>query len=97
MPFCEDCAKYWAPSAMREDGTCPTCGRHLDAPRTASTVSSANAPSKVPPRITAENLDLKRLAAGDLDDAEASAPWHFKLLVVLLVLYLGWRIVDLFL
>ncbi len=29
-------------------------------------------------------------------DEDASAPWHFKLLVVLLVLYLGWRVVDLF-
>ena len=34
-------------------------------------------------------------ADGDADDAKA--PWHFKLLMVLLVLYLGWRIVDLFL
>ena len=31
MPFCEDCAKYWAPSAMQADGTCPTCGRALQA------------------------------------------------------------------
>jgi hypothetical protein len=30
-------------------------------------------------------------------DAEAKTPWHFKLLMVLLALYLGWRIVDLFL
>lgn len=26
MPWCEPCAKYHAPSALREDGTCPTCG-----------------------------------------------------------------------
>lgn len=93
MPFCEECAKYWAPSAMSADGTCPSCGRELEAPRPASTVSSANAEAK----ITAKNLDLKRLAAGDAPDDEASAPWHFKLMVVLLVLYIGWRIVDLFL
>ena len=85
MPFCEDCAKYWAPSAMNADGTCPTCGRVVEAPTPASTV-------------TARNLDLKKLAAGadgDVDDMKA--PWHFKLLMVLLVLYLTWRIVDLFL
>jgi len=29
VPFCEDCAKYWAPSTMKDDGTCPTCGRAL--------------------------------------------------------------------
>jgi hypothetical protein len=83
MPWCEDCSRYFAPSAMEATGACPTCGRVLTAP------------SKREP-ITAKNLDLKALAAGqdgDVDDLKA--PWHFKLLVVLLVLYLGWRIVDL--
>lgn len=27
---------------------------------------------------------------------EEKAPWHFKLLVVALVLYLGWRVVEIF-
>ena len=85
MPWCEDCAKYFAPSAMRPDGSCPSCGRTLEAPKVASTV-------------TAKNIDLKRLAAGPGGDvADVKAPWHFKVLMVLLVLYLGWRIVDLFL
>jgi hypothetical protein len=84
MPWCEDCAKYWAPSAMNDDGTCPTCGRVVETPTPASTV-------------TARSLDLKKLAAGvDGNPDDAKAPWHFKLLMVLLVLYLGWRIVDLF-
>jgi len=84
MPFCEDCAKYWTPSAMNTDGTCPTCGRVVEAPKQAST-------------ITAKNLDLKQLAAGGDGSADdMRAPWHFKLLMVLLVAYLGWRVVDLF-
>lgn len=45
-------------------------------------------------RVTAENLDLRALAAEGGDDAKA--PWHFKLLVAGVTLYLGWRIVDLF-
>jgi hypothetical protein len=86
MPWCEDCAKYHAPSAMTPDGQCPTCGRVVETPA-------------VPPLVTAKNLDLKKLAAGEdaADGADESAPWHFKVLMVLLVLYLGWRIVDLFL
>jgi hypothetical protein len=92
VPFCEDCAKYWAPSAMRSDGSCPSCGRALEAPRAASTTSSANSGE----RVTADNLDLKKLAAGGDDSDDMSAPWHFKLLVVLLVAYIGWRVVDLF-
>ena len=88
MPYCEECAKYWTPSAMRSDGTCPQCGRIVETPTVASTTPAHR-------RITSQNLDLKRLAAGDSDDVPR-APWHFKLLVVALCLYLGWRIVDLF-
>ncbi len=84
MPYCEDCAKYWAPSAMNVDGTCPTCGRVVEAPTRQST-------------ITAKNVDVKKLAAGgDGTHDDAAAPWHFKLLMVLLVGYLGWRVVELF-
>jgi len=79
MPWCEDCAKYWTPSAMNDDGTCPTCGRAVEAQK-----------------ATAKNIDVKRLAAGRSESEEASAPWHFKLLMVLLALYLGWRVVQLF-
>lgn len=81
MPYCEECAKYWTPSAMNADGTCPACGRAVDAPHKASVV-------------TAKNVDLKKLAAADGDDV--SAPWHFKLLVVLTAGYLIWRFVQLF-
>ena len=54
--------------------------------------------SQVAPLITGKNLDLKKLAAGDSADGDenVSAPWHFKLLMVMLVLYLTWRIVQLF-
>jgi len=89
MPFCEDCAKYWAPSAMREDGSCPTCGRVLEEPQIASTTPRHRT-------VTADTLDLRALARAGDDDPDAKAPWHFKLLVVGLCLYLTWRIVDLF-
>lgn len=85
MPWCEDCAKYHAPSALSETGACPSCGRVLDAPTP-------------PSLVTGKTLDLKKLAAGvDADAEDEGAPWHFKLLMVLLVLYFIWRIVDLFL
>ena len=84
MPWCEDCAKYWTPSAMNDDGTCPSCGRVVEPPKPA-------------PLVTARSLDLKKLAAGaDGSPDDASAPWHFKLLIVLMGLYLAWRIVDIF-
>jgi len=64
---------------MNEDGTCPSCGRVVDAQQ-----------------ATAKNIDLKKLAKADDADEQASAPWHFKVLMVLLALYLGWRVVQLF-
>lgn len=90
MPFCEDCAKYWAPSAMSASGACPTCSRVLEPPRIASTIPTHR-------RVTAENIDIRRLASGKSDDEDLpSTPWHFKLLVVALCGYLGWRIVQIF-
>ena len=70
MPFCEECAKYFAPSAMNEDGTCPGCGRVLETP-------------KLQPL---SGKQIKELAGED-----AKAPWHFKLLVVLVIIYLVYR------
>jgi len=83
VPWCEECAKYWAPSAMRPDGTCPRCGVLIESTGAAS---------------TAKTLDLRSLARStDTGGAEEEkAPWHFKLLVVALIGYLGWRLVDLF-
>lgn len=67
MPWCEDCAKYWAPTAMTPDGHCPTCGRDLEVPQ----------------------------PSGDEPEVE-KAPWHFKLMVVALVVYLVWRFYEMF-
>ena len=81
MPWCEECAKYWTPSAMNEDGTCPSCGRAVTAQQP----------------ITAKNLNLHRLAAGESgDEADMKAPWHFKLLMVMLGAYLVYRVFYLF-
>jgi hypothetical protein len=66
---------------MNDDGTCPSCGRSVKAQEP----------------ITAKNVNLRKLAAGaDGDEADMKAPWHFKLLMVLLALYLGYRVVQLF-
>jgi hypothetical protein len=73
MPWCEDCERYWAPSAMTPEGTCPTCGAALDAP------------------------DHPDHADDGANADDEKAPWHFKLLVVLLVAYLVYRGYEMFL
>jgi len=49
MPWCEPCAKYFAPSALTDDGSCPQCKEGLDV------VSLSG-------RVTADTLDLPKLA-----------------------------------
>ena len=67
MPWCDDCEKYWAPSAITPEGACPTCGADLEAPEPAT-----------------------------VDGVDEKAPWHFKLLVVAVVVYLGYRFFEMF-
>ena len=93
MPFCEACSRYWTPTAMSANGSCPGCGRALE---TSRSIPRDEVPTDASdPRTSAEKFDLKSLAASGGDEA-ISAPWHFKLLVACLALYLGWRVVDLF-
>jgi hypothetical protein len=66
VPWCEDCSKYLTPTALNDDGTCPSCGRPVG--------------------------EIEERAAEELDDE--STPWHFKLLVGALVVYLGFRLVQ---
>lgn len=40
-------------------------------------------------RVTADSLRMRDLA----EATDQRAPWHFKLLMFLLVAYLGWRII----
>jgi hypothetical protein len=80
MPWCEPCARYLTPSSVGTDGACPVCGSVIE-------VNTVNGE-----RVTADTLDLRKLAGAEGD----KLPWHFKLLVGLLCLYMGWRIVQLF-
>ena len=90
MPWCEHCAKFWTPSSMNANGSCPTCGRVL--PRAAAGEGEAGEADADEPReaLKAKDINLREMAG-----KEAKAPWHFKLLMVLLAVYLGWRLVQL--
>ncbi|MGH9004962.1 MAG: hypothetical protein ACRDYV_17710 [Acidimicrobiia bacterium] len=33
MPWCPNCDRFLSPPTVREDGTCPTCGRPVEAAR----------------------------------------------------------------
>jgi hypothetical protein len=69
---------------------CGSCSRYL-APTALSEDGACQTCGAAVAPVDAKTLDLKQLADGDV-----SVPWHFKLLVGLLVAYLGWRLVALF-
>ena len=60
MPWCDDCEKYWAPSAMTPEGDCPTCGADLEAPDLPTT---ATAPTRERRREGAVALQAARRPA----------------------------------
>ncbi len=71
---------------MRADGSCPTCGRVLPARMFGSDAAEA---SGAEAQTDPAKVNLRELAG------EKKVPWHFKLLVFLVVVYLAWRIVQL--
>ncbi|MFM8249898.1 MAG: hypothetical protein ACKOPL_00410 [Acidimicrobiaceae bacterium] len=86
MPWCQECAKYFVPNALTPEGNCPKCGREI------AEFTINGKPLDQP--VTHKTLDLKGLARSNGE--EEKVPWHFKLLVALLVGYLAWRVVSLF-
>ena len=80
MPWCDECSKFWSPNSLPASGACPTCGRTLRAP-----TATATAPAPAATGGTAAHAD-------QADDYKA--PWHFKLMIVLAVVYLTWRFIQ---
>ena len=67
---------------------CEDCARYL-------TPNSVNADGTCPTcgELLQQGEGAEHQHAGPIDDEKA--PWHFKLMVVMVVAYLGWRLVDL--
>jgi hypothetical protein len=78
VPWCDKCAEYRAPKDCNKDGSCPGCGAVLGTQGA----------------LRAEARSLGLPGPGEVEGEAPKVPWHFKLLMVALVLYLGWRLVD---
>ena len=79
MPWCEPCARYFAPSALTTEGACPVCGESVDVALPSRAASTDDVSLRELQRMSGER-----------------APWHFKLLMAMLALYLGWRVIAVF-
>ncbi|MHB8670771.1 MAG: hypothetical protein ACYDAD_09475 [Acidimicrobiales bacterium] len=47
MPWCEPCHRFFTPTSLRADGTCPACGASVAAWGSSQAATSA-APSRAP-------------------------------------------------
>jgi hypothetical protein len=89
MPWCDTCDKYWTPASMRADGSCPTCGAVL-------ATSDGDAPDDAaePDDTRHGPAAVDEAGTGEEAEDDAGVPWHFKLLIALLVVYLVYRFVE---
>jgi hypothetical protein len=101
LPWCDDCSKFWNAPELAADGECPTCGRVLTARAKRKTVAAAAAPVGRP----AAGASLSAPAEGEPAMATTGhagsgprvarakgAPWHFKLMVLGVTVYMIYRI-----
>jgi hypothetical protein len=75
MPWCDTCSKYWAPNTMTPEGACPECKKVLA--------------TKGALRMEARSLGVA--APGETEGEVPKTPWHFKVMIIGLVIYLAWR------
>jgi hypothetical protein len=80
VPWCTDCDRYLSPSTVRADGTCPTCGRPVDAAASAAEGRAEGAVEGAAKQTKTEELP--------------PIPWHLKLLALAVAVYLGWRLIQ---
>ena len=91
MPWCTACDRFLSPATVTPAGECPRCGSAVDPGR-------AHAPGADddPERPQARQRRSRRrqdavAAAPDDDDETLPVPWHLKVLVGAVALYLGYR------
>jgi hypothetical protein len=76
LPWCDDCSKFWNPPDMGAGQACPSCGRAL-GPAGGGEEGGPTAPT---PNGTSSITRAK------------GAPWHFKLMVLGVTVYMIYRI-----
>ena len=86
MPWCDACSKFWNPPEMAKGGTCPSCGRALGGAVEGGVTGSRAAEQGEPPEVPASGDGPATLARAK------GAPWHFKLLLVGVTVYMVYRV-----
>ena len=83
VPWCATCDRFLSPPTVTPEGTCPACGRPVEA-------GGAHAPGEGPERtLQADGEPADGEPAGE--EEVGPVPLHIKILGVTLVVYLSYR------
>lgn len=82
MPWCKTCDRFLNPPTVNPDGSCPQCGQFVEP---GHAHEAAEYRGEVDPN------DAAAADAWDPDADTKKLPWHLKLVLAALALYLGWR------
>lgn len=93
MPWCDECDRFLNPNTVHDDGTCPGCGSTIARSRHLQRSRRGRGASADAMAVRAAGVDTPADPADAVEDV-GSTPWHFKLLLVALVVYLGWRFAE---
>lgn len=102
MPWCAGCDRFLSPSTVTPTGECPRCGASVDpgrgraptegeTPAVAGPPTGAAATAEVPLASSAPSASASSATPTGDEETPLPIPWHFKLLVGAIALYLGWR------
>jgi len=88
LPWCDDCSKFWNAPELAGNGECPSCGRVLTARTKRKPPAAAAAPVDGAPAMAtaADGGGRTRVVRAK------GAPWHFKLMVFGVTVYMIYRI-----
>lgn len=94
MPWCDDCSKFWNAPELARDGECPSCGRVLTARVSRQGPAVAAARVDAEPAMATEPAIAGASQAGNGPRIARAkgAPWHFKLMVFGVTVYMIYRI-----
>ena len=101
MPWCDTCSKFWNPPELGGARQCPLCGAVVTPPAgaaaaapqgTSAGVAMPAAPARPPALAGSGIAGGHRSDAGPAAAKPKGAPWHFKLLVAGVTVYMIYRI-----
>ncbi|HET9769256.1 MAG TPA: hypothetical protein VFS16_00105 [Acidimicrobiia bacterium] len=78
MPWCSTCDRFLSPPSVTAEGSCPQCGRPVEAGHARPPTTATDTDPSSPPG----------------EEEMPPVPLHMKILGASVVIYLGWRLVQ---